>query len=70
LILRHHPDTAAFKPPPYEYEYDRLPLDLILGDAAVRKALFSLTDITVIRDQWKPELETFKTASKAWYLYG
>jgi hypothetical protein len=45
-------------------------LDLILGDAAVRKDLCSLTDITVIRDQWKPELETFKTASKAWYLYG
>lgn len=70
LIFRHHPDAAAFKPPPYEYEYDRLPLDLILGDAAVRKALGSLTDITVIRDQWKPELETFKTASEACYLYG
>lgn len=69
LIIKHHPDAFAFKPPPYEYEYDRLPMDLILGDPAVRKDICALTDINTIRAGWQKELETFKTVSWAHYLY-
>jgi uncharacterized protein YbbC (DUF1343 family) len=35
-ILRRHPGDFALKDPPYEYEYHRRPIDLILG----RKGLF------------------------------
>ncbi len=69
MIIRHHPEAVAFKPPPYEYEYDRLPLDLIIGDASIRNDLCSLKDITEIRNQWKSEVETFKTDSQTCYLY-
>jgi uncharacterized protein YbbC (DUF1343 family) len=69
LLISHHPDAVVFNPPPYEYEYDRLPLDLILGDPVIREDLCSLEDIKRIRERWEPELETFKAASKDCYLY-
>jgi len=69
LIIRHHPEDFAFKPPPYEYEYDRLPLDLILGDPAVREDLCAMTDIQTIRQRWEKELDAFKAVSRACYLY-
>ncbi len=69
LIIRYHPDTFEFKSPPYEYEYERLPMDLILGDAAIRTDLCAMTDIREIKARWQPELETFKTVSRACYLY-
>lgn len=69
LIIKHHPDAFEFKPPPYEYEYERLPMDLILGDAAIRTDLCIMTDIREIKARWQPELETFKTISRTCYLY-
>ena len=69
LIIKHHPEAFAFKPPPYEYEYDRLPADLILGDPAVRKALCAMTDIQTIREGWQKGLDAFKAASRVHYLY-
>ena len=69
LIIAHHPDAFEFKPPPYEYEYERLPMDLILGDPVLRTELCTMTDIREIKDRWQPELETFKTVSRTCYLY-
>ncbi|MCF8076431.1 MAG: DUF1343 domain-containing protein [Desulfotignum sp.] len=69
LIIKCHPDDFEFKPPPYEYEYERLPMDLILGDAAIRTDLCAMTDIRKIKARWLPELETFITESQACYLY-
>jgi uncharacterized protein YbbC (DUF1343 family) len=34
----HRPDFA-WKEPPYEYDYERLPIDLILGDSTLRQGL-------------------------------
>lgn len=69
LIIKCHPDDFEFKPPPYEYEYERLPMDLILGDAAIRTDLCAMTAIREIKARWQPELETFIAESQASYLY-
>jgi uncharacterized protein YbbC (DUF1343 family) len=69
LIIKCHPDDFEFKPPPYEYEYERLPMDLILGDMAIRTDLCAMTDIREIKARWQPELETFITVSQTSYLY-
>jgi len=38
VLNRHRPDFA-WKEPPYEYDYERLPIDLILGDSTLRQGL-------------------------------
>ena len=39
IVLELYPDQFAWKQPPYEYEYERLPIDLILGDQSMREGL-------------------------------
>ncbi len=40
-ILSLYPEQFSWRQPPYEYETERLPFDLLTGDAAVRQALES-----------------------------
>ncbi|MCA1793669.1 MAG: DUF1343 domain-containing protein, partial [Desulfobacteraceae bacterium] len=69
MIIRYHPDAFAFKQPPYEYEYERLPMDLILGDQHIRKGLSALEDIKTLEADWQPELSAFKAIARTNYLY-
>ncbi len=39
LIIVHHKDRFEWKAPPYEYEHERLPADLIIGDSSLRQAV-------------------------------
>ena len=39
IIRRAYPEEFAWKPPPYEYEFERMPIDLILGDRSIREGL-------------------------------
>lgn len=38
-IVRNHPHEFAWRPPPYEYEFEKPPFDIIVGTDAVRKNL-------------------------------
>ncbi len=69
LIIKHHPNDFKFKEPPYEYEYKKLPMDLILGNKGLRKQLTSLENLTQISDKWTNEIKDFKTLSGKYYLY-
>ncbi len=64
-------DLPAFgyKEPPYEYEYERLPLDLILGDDGVRCRLEAGEPVAAIEADWRPELAKFDQLRQAFFLY-
>ncbi len=69
LIIKHHKNDFKFKNPPYEYEFERMPMDLILGSKTLRKRLTNLEDINLLSDQWQDELKQFKSLSGKYYLY-
>ncbi len=69
LIIKHHKNDFKFKQPPYEYEFEQLPIDLILGSKTLRKRLTNLEDINLLSGQWQNELQQFKTLSGKYYLY-
>ena len=68
-ILTVHPDEFHFKAPPYEYEYERLPMDLILGSRAITKALEDRVDPRELEAGWQDGLNRFIEESKSFYLY-
>ena len=39
LIVNRYPEQFAWNPPPYEFEYERLPIDMICGSHVIREAL-------------------------------
>ncbi len=69
LIMKHHGKDFEFKPPPYEYEFKRMPIDLILGSRDLRHKIEAFEDLELVRENWQPELEDFKARSREYYLY-
>jgi len=69
LIIRFHKDDFRFKKPPYEYEFERMPIDLIIGSKLLRKKLVDLEDLYQLSNQWHTELEKFKSISGKYHLY-
>lgn len=68
-VLRLYPDQFQWKPPPYEYEIDRLPIDLIIGDRFVRERLEQGKDIDEIAGSWQGDLEAFEEKCHSARLY-
>ena len=62
-------DQFKWKSPPYEYEYERLPIDLIIGDTKIRHRIEAFEEIEEIEKSWQPELTAFKEKSREFYLY-
>jgi len=69
-IMSNHAAQFEWKPPPYEYEFERMPIDLIIGDRAIRKRLENLDPIEEIESDWQEELNRFIKVSRRFYLYG
>jgi uncharacterized protein YbbC (DUF1343 family) len=67
----HHlyADHFKWKSPPYEYEYEKAPIDLIIGDRKIRRRIESFDDITGIEATWQNALDKFKKMSRSFYLY-
>jgi uncharacterized protein YbbC (DUF1343 family) len=64
-----HPEEFQWKSPPYEYEYDRLPFDLITGNPAIRKAIEAHEPLQDVAEQWQEDLAAFDEVRKGYFLY-
>ena len=70
-IRRLHPNLPLWIPPPYEYEYKRMPIDILTGSDLLRRwvdeettAIDSLEDfITADEESWREE-------TRRWLIYG
>ncbi len=68
-VIRHHPLEFAWRPPPYEYEYEKLPIDLLIGDRSVRQRIEQLDPIESIEASWRAQIEAFRAMSREYHLY-
>lgn len=68
-LLTLYPDAFAYKEPPYEYEFEQLPMDLIIGDQAVRKAVEQGEDLIGLEQSWQEDLREFEERCRAVFLY-
>lgn len=68
-IYRIYPDRFAYKQPPYEYEYERLPMDLILGGREIRCQIEAGMPINEIKAGWAAPLSAYHEMIKGIYMY-
>jgi uncharacterized protein YbbC (DUF1343 family) len=68
-VMRYHAKDFSWKNPPYEYEFEKLPIDLILGDPEIRKRMARMDSLDDIAESWEPELNRFVEVSRNHYLY-
>ena len=52
--------SLKFKTPPYEYEYELIPFDILSGDSGMREALIGRTDTKNEKESWRSEIESFR----------
>jgi uncharacterized protein YbbC (DUF1343 family) len=51
--------SLEFNPPPYEYEYDKMPFDILSGDEVMRTSLVKRMPVKIERERWNCEIEMF-----------
>jgi uncharacterized protein YbbC (DUF1343 family) len=68
-VLFHHRDDFEWKSPPYEYEYETLPIDLIFGDSRIRKEIEAGVEVTDVLERGRPEIADFIESSMTFRLY-
>lgn len=68
LILLY-PDHFKWKNPPYEYEYNLLPIQLILGDLTLYKTMGKNPDMNILTQEWDIELNEFREKTRPFLLY-
>jgi uncharacterized protein YbbC (DUF1343 family) len=64
-----YPDDFKWKDPPYEYEYDRNPFDLIAGTSKVREAIERGDSLASIAESWVEPLASFNQLRNKFLLY-
>jgi uncharacterized protein YbbC (DUF1343 family) len=68
-VLGHARDAFEWRTPPYEYEYERLPIDLILGDTGLREAVEDGVDPLELQEGWKRDELAFLDLRGPYLLY-
>jgi len=64
-----HGEHFEWKGPPYEYEYKKKPIDLILGSVSLRHGLETGRPLSVLQKEWLPDLKTYGEWIKPDLLY-
>lgn len=64
-------DPAAFqwKQPPYEYEHDKIPIDVIAGSPSFREAIDAGERAEAIAARWAATVDAFRAFSRSVHLY-
>lgn len=68
-IIKTHPKEFRWKKPPYEYEYNKLPIDLLIGNKILRIDLESGLSPSIIKEKWAQELESYVKWKKEYHIY-
>jgi uncharacterized protein YbbC (DUF1343 family) len=68
-VRRLWPRNFEWKTPPYEYETQKPPIDILCGTAAVRQAIESDTDVETLARTWPPALRAFQKEIAPFLLY-
>jgi uncharacterized protein YbbC (DUF1343 family) len=66
---RQAPERFAWKQPPYEYEYEKAPIDIMWGSDRLRTALESAIPADEIARGWAKEVAAFEEFRRPYLLY-
>jgi uncharacterized protein YbbC (DUF1343 family) len=72
LIEEFHkqsPSRFAWRQPPYEYELEKQPIDLLYGNDQLRTAVDGGRDVKSVVASWKAEEDAFRRQREAFLLY-
>jgi uncharacterized protein YbbC (DUF1343 family) len=66
---REDPDRFAWREPPYEYEHEKEPIDILYGSDQLRRVIGDGGDIAALIASWRPDEERFRRQREPFLLY-
>jgi uncharacterized protein YbbC (DUF1343 family) len=66
---RQDPGRFAWKQPPYEYEHDKQPIDVLYGSDQLRVTVDRGGDVSALVRSWEPEEEAFRRLRQPFLMY-
>jgi len=66
---RQSPERFAWKQPPYEYEYEKMPIDVMWGSDRLRRAIDAGATADDIAASWQDEVAAFTERRRPYLLY-
>lgn len=69
IIMTSPPGSLKFIEPPYEYEYNLKPFDILSGDSGIRTTLQNRNPLGLEKERWADEIEIFRKEFHPLSLY-
>ena len=69
IIETSAPDSLKFNLPPYEYEYNLMPFDILSGDSGMRESLINRRNVRIEKERWAYEIEEFRNEFRHFAVY-
>jgi uncharacterized protein YbbC (DUF1343 family) len=66
---RENPDRFEWREPPYEYEHDKEPIDILYGSPELRRAIETESDVREFADSWRADEDDFRRQRQPFLLY-
>jgi uncharacterized protein YbbC (DUF1343 family) len=63
------PDRFRWRDPPYEYEHEKMPFDILAGSSELREQLDAKVGATEIARSWEPGVAAFDRLRRQFLLY-
>ena len=63
------PDSFRWKDPPYEYEFDKMPIDCLAGSSSLREQIDAGLPAAAIARSWNEPVEAFQRIRAKYLLY-
>jgi uncharacterized protein YbbC (DUF1343 family) len=68
-VITCHGEKFQWISPPYEYEFNHLPIEIILGSPDLHRQLEAGVDIKELERSWEPQLKEFRRLRAPYLLY-
>jgi uncharacterized protein YbbC (DUF1343 family) len=69
MFRRTNPSKFAWRQPPYEYEHDKMPIDILAGSDTLRTQIEADVPAAQIAASWRADEEAFRALRERFLLY-
>jgi uncharacterized protein YbbC (DUF1343 family) len=68
-VRRLYPESFQWRLPPYEYEYKKMPIEILCGGSRIPDEIDRGTPLPEIRGEWQDEVFRFMNRRRPYLLY-
>jgi uncharacterized protein YbbC (DUF1343 family) len=68
-IIELHGEKFAWRNPPYEYEYEKLPIDILLGSSSLRNEIERGGDLSSLLEKWEQQIREYLEWRRPYLFY-